>query len=407
MENKTSVIFVSRDINLIFMPFAGIQNLFEENFTSLGEVGASVSVWKDGVEILSLAGGWKDRHQTQPWTVETPILVWSATKGPAAACVLHACQQRGVSPDSPLPDIWPKFAQHGKAVSIAQAMSHQAGVPVLDRQVSAFDHTAVAGAIAGQTPFWEPGKAHGYHVRTYGYIADEIVRRLSGVSLGEYWGREFAEPLGLEFWIGVPDSLHDRIGSVFPAKTAPRKGDPFYAAFGFPGSLTSRAFGSPAGLGSVASMNTPVARQTSLPASGGVGTAHALGKFYAMLAQGGRLGDLVFFKPESLRWMAEPIVQGEDRILLSTTSFACGFMKDPVCDGKKTRALFGPSLQAFGHPGAGGSVGFADPENRVAFAYVMNQMEPGVFPNPKALKLIEALYRELKGTDAAAYSRDI
>lgn len=378
------------------MAIAGIHDLFEENFTSYGEVGASVSIWKDGEEILSLSGGWKDRNQTKPWIAETPVLVWSATKGPAAACVIHVCQQRGVSLDSPLAEIWPEFAQHGKVgVTITQAMSHQAGVPVLDRKVSAFDHAAVAEAIAEQKPFWEPGKAHGYHVRTYGYIADEIVRRLSGVPLGEYWRREIAAPLELDFWIGVPDALHDRVAPVFPAKAAPPKGDPFYAAFGSPDSLTSRAFGSPSGLGSVASMNTPQARQTSLPASGGVGTAHALGKFYAMLASGGSFEGRVFFKSESLRWMTEPIVQGEDRILLSTTSFACGFMKDPVQDGIKSRTLFGPSLRAFGHPGAGGSVGFADPENRVAFAYVMNQMEPGVFPNPKALRMIEAFYREL------------
>ena len=367
---------------------------FEENFASRGELGASVCVWQDGREVISLAGGWCDRHESQPWTEDTTVLVWSATKGPAAACVMHAMAARGLNLMTHVADVWPEFAAAGKErITFAQALSHSAGLPVLDVEASVFDHGAVAEAIAAQAPHWTPGTGHGYAPRLFGFFLDEVVRRLSGTTLGAYWRTHFAEPLGLDFWIGLPTDLHSRVASIFPAKSAPPKGDRFYTAFATPGSFTIRAFGSPAGLHSVAAMNSPEARAASLPGFGGIGTARALAKFYAMLANGGALDGRVFFQPSTLAWMSTPLVQGDDRVLLMDTAFSAGFQCDPVSpSGKKTRTLFGPSLRAFGHPGAGGSHAFADPEHRIAFAYVMNQMEPGVMPGTKALGLIEALY---------------
>jgi CubicO group peptidase (beta-lactamase class C family) len=160
-----------------------------------------------------------------------------------------------------------------------------------------------------------------------------------------------------------------------------------------PSSLTSRAFSSPRGLSSVASMNSPEGRTASLGAFGGVGTARGLAKFYALLAEGGALDGRRLLQPKALDEMTTTLTQGPDRVLLLETAFSAGFMRDPVdAGGRKVRANYGPSLRAFGHPGAGGSFAFADPENRISFAYVMNQMEPGVLPGPKALRLVEALY---------------
>jgi CubicO group peptidase (beta-lactamase class C family) len=174
---------------------------------------------------------------------------------------------------------------------------------------------------------------------------------------------------------------------------APPKGDLFYTAFLTAGSFTARAFTSPRGLHSAAALNKPEALTASFPGFGGVGTASGLAKFYAMLANRGTLAGRRFFEPPTLDWMKTTLTQGHDRVLLMETAFAAGFMRDPVdADGRKTRTLFGPSLSAFGQPGAGGSHAFADPENGLAFAYVMNQMEPGVLPGPKALRLVEALY---------------
>lgn len=371
-----------------------LEALFRENFTHFGELGASLSVWQDGREIVSLAGGWRDRQKTVPWTVGTPVLVWSATKGPAVACVLHAMQEHGVSPDTSVAEVWPEFAQGGKErITLGEVLSHQSGVPVVDRVVSVLDHAAVAEAIAAQKPHWEPGEGHGYGPRLFGFLLDEIVRRIAGQPLGSYWRNVFAAPLGLEFWIGMPAEHAATVAPIFPPKAAPPK-DRFYSAFVTPGSFTIRAFASPEGLQSVASINTHEARRASLPGFGGIGTARALAKFYAMLAVGGTFDGRTYFQPPSIEWMTTPLVQGDDRVLLTDTAFSAGFMLDPISpSGEKLRSIFGPSRSAFGHPGAGGSHAFADPENRIAVAYVMNQMEPGVLPGAKVLRLVEAIYQ--------------
>ncbi len=379
------------------MPAERIAELFHENFSQYGELGASVSVWRDGQEIVSLAAGWKDRQEEQPWTAETMVLFWSATKGLAAACLLHACQEHGIELTTPVAAVWPEFAHAGKErVTIAEMLSHQAGLAALPAPTDVMDHAAVAAALAASTPAWPLGEGHGYHPRTFGFLVDETLRRItSGETLRHYWRAHFAEPLGLEVWIGMPEELTREPASIFPTKASPPKGDPFYTAFLTPSSLTARAFASPRGLHSVAAMNTPEARSASFGAFGGVGTARGLAKFYAMLACGGELDGQRYFKPDTLGWMTTTLAQGPDRVLLLETAFSAGFMRDPVrADGRKLRTNFGPSGSAFGHPGAGGSHAFADPENGLSFAYVMNQMDPGVLPGPKSLRLIEALYAD-------------
>ncbi len=367
---------------------------FARNFSERGELGASVSVWSEGREILSLAAGFRDRERTQPWDAGTRVLFWSATKGLSAACLLHACQEGGVALSRPVAAVWPEFAAAGKgAITIAELMSHRAGLPALSREVSVQDRGAVVAALAEEPPHWPPGSAHGYHPRTLGFLWDELVRRIAGVALGEYWRATFAERLRLEVWIGVPPELAETVAPVFPARSAPPKDDLFYRAFMTAGSLTARSFASPKGLHSAASLNAPEARTASFPAFGGIGTAAGLGKFYAMLAEGGALEGRQFFTPATMAQMTTTLTQGPDCVLQLETAFSAGFMRDPIGpDGRKLRAIFGPSPGAFGHPGAGGSHAFADPEHRLAFAYVMNQMEPGVLPGEKSRRLVEALY---------------
>jgi len=377
-----------------------LPELFAENFSRFGELGASVSVWREGREIVSLAGGFKDRQHERPWTPETMVLFWSATKGLSSACLLHACQEHHVELTTPVAAVWPEFAQAGKdRVTIAELLSHQAGLAALTAPAPVMDHEAVAAALAASAPAWPLGQGHGYHPRTFGFLVDETLRRITGGrTLRTYWCEEFAEPLRLDVWIGLPPERVLEPASIFPAKTSPPKGDTFYTAFLTPSSLTSRAFASPRGLTSVASMNAPEARTASFGAFGGVGTARGLAKFYALLAEGGALENRRWFEPSTLDSMTTTLTQGPDRVLLLETAFSAGFMRDPVdAAGRKVRTNFGPSLKAFGHPGAGGSHAFADPENRISFAYVMNQMEPGVLPGPKSLRLIDALYAAITG----------
>ena len=376
------------------MQIALLEERFHDNFATHGELGASVSVWRGGEEVVSLGAGFRDREKTKAWTAETPVLVWSATKGPSAACVLHACQEHAVPIQTKVAEVWPEFAANGKAaLTIAEVLSHQAGLPALSTEVPVFDHAAGAAALAAEAPRWAAGEAHGYHPRTFGVLVDELVRRIARVPLGTYWRTRFAEPLQLRFWMGVDPTELDSVAPVFAARSAPPKDDPFYRAVMTPGSLTAQSFASPRGLHSASNLNTPEARQASFPAFGGIGTASALAKFYSMLAMGGVADGHRYFEPLALDWAETMLFQGPDRVLQIPTAFSAGFMKDPLDDaGQKLRSIFGPSTRAFGQPGAGGSLAFADPENGIAFAYVMNQMEPGVLPNAKSLRLVEALY---------------
>jgi len=367
---------------------------FERNFRNGAEVGAALSVWQDGREVVSACAGWKDAARSDPWTPNTLVLIWSATKGLTSACVLHALDRAGLDLTTPVADFWPEFAQSGKErITVGEVASHRAGLAALtDKTAAILDHAAVVRAVEAQVPLWENRDEHGYGPRTYGFIADEIVRRLSGKPLGGYWREEFAEPMALNLWIGLPDTEYSRVAQML----APRAvaADDFSMALARPDSLTRQAFSTPAGLLSPSAMNTPTMRSASLPSLGGIGHAASLGKFYAMLGVGGEWEGRRFFSRRVLDWMEAPLTQGPDKTLCTETAFSAGFMMDPINVRRQTknRALFGPSFSAFGHPGAGGSLAFADPENRLGFAYVMNQMEPGVLPGSRALGLIRALY---------------
>ncbi len=375
-----------------------IGRLFAQNFEDFGEIGASVSIWNGESEVVDLAGGFQDRQKTIPWTRDTLVLVWSATKALAAGTLLAVLEAENLDLERKVADFWPEFAQNGKSeISVAELLSHRAGLSgLLDSDIPVWDHAAVAAALAAQSPLWKPGFCHGYHARTFGFLVDELVRRLTGDTLGTQWRSLFGDPMGLDFWIGLPEERLNTVASVFPAKNSGGlPDDAFWRAMATPDSLTKRAFSTPVGLASVASMNTPEARRASLPALGGIGTASALGQWYAMLAQGGEWRGRRYFQRETVAKMSRILTQGEDLVTLEPSAFSCGFMLDPLeANGIKLRRLYGPSRRAFGHPGAGGSHAFADPENGIAFAYVMNQMEFGIFPNAKSLRLVEAVYAD-------------
>jgi CubicO group peptidase (beta-lactamase class C family) len=378
-----------------------VEAAFRSNFDAGREVGAALSVFRDGQEIVSLHGGFCDAARTVAWDSSTLVLVWSATKGPASACVLHAMEQVGATLETPVADFWPGFGQAGKhAITFGQALSHRAGLcAVDDSQATLMDHESVLRAVEHQPPLLPPEAGSAYSPRVFSFVLDEMVRRLTdGETLGHYWRRVFAEPLALDFWIGLPEDLHHRVATTLPPKvsTSSSEDDLFSRAFADPQSLTRRAFSSPPGRATISAMNSPQARSASLPGMGGIGSASALAKFYAMLAGGGQWLGHRFFCDETLAWMSTRLVQGFDHVLQRDMAFAAGFMMDPIdASGKKIRHLLGPASSAFGHAGAGGSLGFADPEHKIGFAYVMNQMELGVLPCERCLSLVRALYSEL------------
>jgi len=369
---------------------ARVRAAFAENFARGEELGAEVAIWHDGREVLRLQDGWRDAGQTVPWDDETIVLVWSATKGPGAACVLHALQEHGITLETPVAEVWPEFGAAGKAaVTLGSLLAHRAGLAVLEREgLQVSDLAGVAAALAAQAPNWPPDTAHGYAPRTAGFWLDALVRRVAGVSLGVYWRRVFGDPLGLDFWIGLPDELHPRVARMQAARVADLKPpEVFERALADGSTLTARSFRQPAGMAGAAATNRPEIWRAENPSFGGVGSARALACFYDRVAAG------QFFHGPWAAALTRRLSNGPDLVLCQPSAFSAGFMMDPLDDdGDKLRATFGPSRDAFGHPGAGGSMAFADPENRLGFAYVMNRMENGVLRESRPARLVRALY---------------
>lgn len=364
-----------------------LEPLFQQNFEKFGELGAAVSIWQNGEPLIDLQGGFRDASREHPWTDNTIVLIWSATKALGSACLLHVLQQHKIDLERRVAEFWPNFAQAGKGqITVAQLMSHQAGLAALDRRVDIRDYPAVVDAIELQEPNWRPGDGHGYHARTFGFLIDELVRRIAGTTVSEYWRKVFAEPLGLDIWIGLPESENHRVATMYAAK-AGKTPEPqnFYRDLATPGTMARRVFASPGGLDAVSAMNRPENRARSIVSFGGIASANSLGKFYSILASGGS----PFFSDKTMQWMTTTLTDGIDRVFQIPTAFSAGFMKEARESSKK---IFAGSNGAFGQPGAGGSHAFGDPENKIAFAYVMNQMEQSVLPNEKSLRLVDSIY---------------
>lgn len=364
---------------------AVVRRFFEENFREREELGAAVSIWKGGEEVVSLAGGYCEREREKRWGRDTLVPVYSATKGPAAATMLHVLFRRGMGVETKVSEVWPDFPSEG--ASFADMLSHQCGLAALGTEADVFDHEGVVRAVERTVPAWSLGAGHGYHPRTYGFLLDECVRRLEGKRLGDVWNEELAGPCAIDFWIGLPKEHWGRVAKLVPGRARPSDFEAgFYAAFNKPGSLTRRAFSSPRGLHAIAEMNEERAWAAALPAMGGVGSASGLAKFY-QAAVGAIESPLAGEVREALGCLR---VSGEDKVLLRETAFTNGCQKDPVdTDGLKKRFLYGRSEAAFGHPGAGGSHGFGNPEEGTSFGYVMNQMELNVMPGERCVGLVE------------------
>ncbi len=366
--------------------------LFRENFERFRELGAAVSVWHKGRPVIDLYGGFRDAGREHPWTADTIVLIWSATKGLGSACLLHTLQENHIALERPVAEFWPEFAQAGKrTITLAQLLSHQAGLVALDHPVDLLDYDAVIKALEKQQPLWTPGTAHGYHARTFGFLLDELVSRISGKRLHEYWREIFGDPLALDLWIGLPSVENSRTATIYAAKMG-KSPEPvsFYRDLLQPGTLAHKTFTSPSGLTAVRAMNLSANRARPLVSFGGIGSAASLAKFYAMLANQGSLDGQRFFTAATIAQMEKTLATGPDLVFQIPTAFSAGFMKEPP---GRERRIFGPDALAFGHPGAGGSHAFADPKNQLSFAYVMNQMEQSVLPGEKSLRLVDAVYR--------------
>ena len=374
--------------------FARVRDEFARNFDERGEIGASFCAIAGGRTVVDLWGGFADPAAQRPWNADTLVMVHSCTKGAAALCA-HLLSSRGVLDlDAPVARYWPEFAAAGKErIPVRMLLCHRAGLAAIDRPLrprDGLDGVAMAGALAEQAPNWEPGTAHGYHAITLGWLVGEVVKRVSGRSLGTFFRDEIAGPLALDFWIGLPEANESRVARITPPPPVD-PGDAFGAALLDKDSLTRRAFMNPSTL--FFAGGADFARQlraTEIPAANGMASARGLAGMYAPLAaRDGRLVD-----DGTLARMSTVESEGPDRILLHATRFAQGFMKS-IDGGPLHRARLGPNEAAFGHVGAGGSLGMADPISGVAVGYAMNRMGPGLLLNERGQSLVDAVYDSL------------
>ena len=370
--------------------FAPVVEAFTDNFTHHGEVGAAVCVYRHGRPVVDIWGGLADRQQDRPWSEDTATLVFSSTKGITAICANLLAERGLLDLDAPVASYWPEFAAEGKAgVTVRWALSHRAGVPAVDahltlEQVLGWD--AVVAAIAGQRPEWEPGTAHGYHARTFGWIAGEVVRRITEQTFGGFLANEVVAPLSLDFWVGLPEAEEARVATIYPpVPPADPKVRQAIEAFMGPGTLLGRVLSGPSGLFGYNDMwNRRELHAAEMPSSNGIGTARALARAYAAVI--GEVDGVRVLAPATVAAASQVQADGPDRVLGVATRFGTGFALPPMLGA-------GLSRTAFGHPGAGGSLGFADPDAGVSFGYVMNQMKLGVSGDERTAGLIKALYR--------------
>lgn len=340
---------------------------FEHRFRKHLVGGASVSVWQQGQELVSLSAG-------AGWSADTLVPVFSATKPASALCLLLALHDCCRGPELEVGDIWPSFpAPH---CTVAQLLSHQCGLAALDYPARLDDLEACRAAIERTRPAWLPPQ-HGYHPQTFGPMLDILMLELTGMRICDFWEKRVRHPLDLDFYLGLPESEFHRVAPLQAPRLVsgrmPREG--FYAQYFDAESAVYRAFHSIIGFDTPREMNTPAAWQCGSPAKGGVASARGLARFYQSL-----LGD--FFPAEVLEWLSAPQCSGPDLTLQRHTSFTCGAMCEPRC-------LF--PCGGFGHAGAGGSHAFCSPELGLSFAYVMDRMELGILPGPRVLTLLDLL----------------
>jgi CubicO group peptidase (beta-lactamase class C family) len=393
--------------------FEEVLDEFKANFARRGELGAACAAYVRGEKVVDLWGGYRDARRQERWAEDTLVLVYSTSKGMAATAVALASSRGLLDYDALVADYWPEFAQNGKgAITVRQLLSHQAGlsgldVPLDSRKLSDLD--AVADALARQTPAWEPGTRQGYHALTLGWYESELIRRVDPErrSLGRFFAEEVAAPLGLEFYIGLPRSVaSERVaaikGASIPAMLAHVRTMPalMMAAFLSPGSHTSRAFRNPR-LRGPADLDRPAYRAVEIPAGGGIGQVRSIARAYADLAAGGpELGLTEETMAEMTAPPRPPSGEPRDLVLWVPVAYSLGWVR-PTPEFR-----FGWSDRSFGHPGAGGSFGFADPVAEVGFAYAPNRLGHHLRDDPREKALRDAVYRCLeRGAGGAAAFR--
>jgi CubicO group peptidase (beta-lactamase class C family) len=374
--------------------FEAVREAFAANFAERGDQGAAVCVYRDGVPVVDLWGGLADPTTDRPYAEDTLQLVFSTTKGATAVCANLLIERGLLDPAAPVCEYWPEFAAAEKeAITVEWVLSHKSGLAAIDATLTLSEALAwdpIVEALAAQKPLWEPGTAHGYHALTFGWLVGELVRRVTGTSIGAFFAHEVAGPLGLDFWIGLPATEEHRVAPLamtldYIADMNPEELATMAANFG-PDSLGTKALFLNGAFGDFAEgggpFNLPELHAAEVPAANGITTARSLARFYASLI--GEVDGVRILRADTVAEMSRSRTTGTDLVLGGESKFGLGVM----CDSAFT-PLLGPG--GFGHFGAGGSLGFAHPESGISFGYVMNQMRLDVAGDERTSVMIDAI----------------
>jgi len=374
--------------------FSRVKDTFAENFEKRGEVGAAAAVMLDGKSVVDIWAGHADREKTRPWTRDTLVNVYSTTKGVTAICAHRLADKGLLDIDAPVAKYWPEFAQAGKdKLPVRYLLSHRAGMAAVRKPLdddALFNWNKMTTALAEQEPWWEPGTKHGYHALTFGHLVGEVIRRITGKTPGTYLREEIAGPLGLDMHIGLDAKDDARAGDMI-AMPPPGPGEPnlFAEIMKNPESVTFKAFMNPPGGMRPGLVNTREWRAAEIPAANGHTTARSLAKLYGVLARGGELDGVRVMSKEQVAKCSIEQSNGPDALLMINTRFSLGFMMS------QPGASLGPNAKSFGHPGAGGSLGYADPDAKIGFGYTMNKMHASLLIDPRAIALIDSVYASM------------
>jgi len=378
--------------------FEPIRELFERSFDGDEEIGAAIAFVVDGRAVVDLWGGHLDPDRTRPWERDTIVNTYSTTKGMTTLCA-HQLVERGLLDlDAPVARYWPEFAAKGKGdVPVRWLLSHQAGLPAVRKPLpedAFFRWDLMIEALAEQEPWWEPGTRHGYHALTFGFLVGEVIRRASGKTVGTWFRENVAGPLDADYHIGFGPELDARTSDLHgrlvekPGPGVPELPGPLgqmLRDMDDPTTMTGAAFSNPPR--GAEQINTRAWRAAEIPAANGHGTARALARIYGALARGGELDGVRLLSPEAIERARSEQVFGPDAVLGGLPMrFGLGFML------RQDLMPLSPNESAFGHPGAGGSIGMADPDAKVGFGYVMNKMHMGMMGGAGAFAVLQRFF---------------
>jgi len=367
--------------------FEKVKDAFEQNFAEHNEVGASVAVSIDGEYVVDLWGGYRDRAETLPWEEDTIVNVYSTTKTMAAISALLLADRGELDLYAPVKNYWPEFAQNGKeGIEVRHFLSHSAGLSGMDEPMlgdDLYDWDKMVGSLARQAPWWEPGTASGYHALTQGHLIGEVVRRITGRPIGQFFREELAEPLGADFHIGTAPEHDHRIGELIP----PDQGSRSDVSAAEAGSIAARTFANP--VADASKSGTTGWRRAEIPAANGHGNARSVVGVQTLVANLGTAFGKTLMSESGCRAIFDEQCNGQDLVLGVPIRFGMGY-------GLTSDVMpMGPNDNIAYWGGWGGSTAVVDQDARMCVSYVMNRMEGSIMGDLRGFSLLQAAYGSL------------